>query len=462
VHQSRQIIPLILPASPVRSDLSRILESAINAVDPYAALSAHVSLQGHTLRADRRVYDLRRVGRVVVVGAGKAAVPMAHALVKVLGRRLEGGLVAAPGKKALPAVSNIQVVTAGHPIPDRSGLGAARRVMDLARSLEANDLLIVLLSGGASSLLPLPAEGLTLQDKQRTTSLLLRSGATITEVNTVRKHLSAIKGGRLAQATRAQVLTLVLSDVGGDTLGTIGSGPTAPDPTTFRDAVRIIREHGLWQRMPVRARIHLVEGLAGWQEETPSSRSRIFTRVDHVIIGNNRMAVEAAAQAAHKLKYEIVILDEFLTGEAAQVGNRMGTLGHALQGAHLRRRLALIAGGELTVTANGKGQGGRAQEFALAGALSLQGTSGVCLAGMGTDGRDGPTDSAGAVVDGGTVARGKRKGYDAARYLARNDSYRFFKHVGGHIKTGLTGTNVNDLYLMLVRPQKQKISLWRH
>jgi glycerate 2-kinase len=453
VPQSRQIIPLILPASPVRSDLRRILQSALHAVDPYAAVIANISLQGHRLHAGRRVYDLRTLRRIVVLGAGKAAVPMARAVVKILGRRLDTGLVVTPGNTAPPAVSPIQVFTAGHPIPDRRGLGVARRVLDIAESLAENDLLIVLLSGGASSLLPLPAEGLTLLDKQKTTSLLLRSGATIADVNTVRKHLSAIKGGRLARATRANVLTLLLSDVGGDDLGTIGSGPTAPDPTTFQDAVRILRRYRLWQRMPVRARIHLVEGLAGWQDETPKARSRIFGRVNHVFIGNNRMAVQAAADAAHRLGYEVVMINQFLTGEAAQVGQWMGNLGQTRQQVNLRRRVAIIAGGELTVTVKGNGRGGRAQEFALAGALSLQGTPGAWLAGVGTDGRDGPTDAAGAVVDGETVTRGKRKGCDAAKYLARNDSYRFFKHVGGHIMTGLTGTNVNDLYLLLIHPQ---------
>jgi hydroxypyruvate reductase len=314
--------------------------------------------------------------------------------------------------------------------------------------------LVILLSGGASALLPIPAEGLTLLDKQKATSLLLRSGATIAQVNAVRKHLSAIKGGRLAQATRADVLTMVLSDVRGDDLGTIGSGPTTPDPTTFRDAVTIIRDHRLWRRMPVRVRIHLVEGMAGWQDETPKARSRIFRRVNCAVLGNNRVAVEAAAKAARALGYDVVLVDEFLTGEAAEVGTWIAKLGEALQRAKLRRRLVLIAGGETTVTVKGNGRGGRAQEFALAAALALRGTSRIWCIGMGTDGRDGPTDAAGAVVDGSTVDRGKRKGYDAARYLARNDSFNFFKNVGGHIKTGLTGTNVNDLYLLFVYPRK--------
>ena len=455
--QGRPIIPLILPASPVRSDLRRIIRAALRAVDPFAAVLANVSLRGHALRAGPRVYDLRLVGRIVVVGAGKAAIPMTQALVKVLGRRLDSGLISAPGNDQLRAVSKIQVVMAGHPIPDRGGLHAARRIMDIAASLKSNDLLIVLLSGGASSLLPLPADGLTLSDKQKTTSLLLRSGATIAEVNTVRKHLSAIKGGRLAQGTRAHILTLILSDVAGDDLGTIGSGLTAPDPTAFQDAVRIIRQYRLWQRIPVRVRIHLVEGMAGWQDETPKPRSRIFRRVDTVLIGNNRMAVEAAMRVAREMEYDVVTVDGFLTGEAARIGTWMADMGRCLEHAKLRRRLMVLAGGELTVTVKGNGRGGRAQEFALAAALALQGTARAWVVGMGTDGRDGPTDVAGAMVDGGTVAHARRKGYDAVDYLSRNDSYTFFKKVGGHIKTGLTGTNVNDLYLLFIHPQKSRL-----
>ena len=404
------------------------------------------------LHAGDHQYGLRRLSRILLVGAGKASVPMARAVTKVLGQRLEGGFVSSPAKddSHLPRIG---IATAGHPIPDRGSLRAARQILRNAGSLTANDLLIVVLSGGASSLLAMPAKGLTLSDKQKTTGFLLRSGATINEVNAVRKHLSGIKGGRLAEGTRARVLTLILSDVAGDDLGTIGSGPTAPDPTTFKDAVRILRRYGLWRRLPVRVRIHLVEGLAGWQEETPKPRSRIFKRVDHVIIGNNRMAVEAAAKVARQRGYDVVVLEEFLRGEAAQAGAWIGELGRALTRANLRRPLVVIAGGELTVTVQGNGQGGRAQEFALAAALSLQGAAGAWVVGIGTDGRDGPTDVAGAIVDGATVARGKRRRSDAQRYLARNDSYTFFKNVGGHIRTGLTGTNVNDLYLLLVHPK---------
>ena len=416
-----------------------------------------LSLKGHILRAAGRSYDLRRIRRVALVGAGKAAVPMARAVAKALGARLDSGFVVAPENGRSIQIPRIEIAAAGHPIPDRRGLRAALRILEIASSLGWDDLLIVLLSGGASSLLPLPDDGLTLGDKQRTTRLLLRSGATIAEVNTVRKHLSAIKGGRLAQATRAPILTLVLSDVHGDELGAIGSGPTAPDKATFRDAVRIVRRYGLWDRLPVRARMHLVEGLSGWKPETPKPRSTIFRRVRHAIIGNNRLALEAAVKAARRAGYETLSIEKYLVEEAAEAGQWMGDLGKDLASRPaLPGPQCLLAGGELTVSVRGTGKGGRAQEFTLAAALAMHGARNAWAVGFGTDGRDGPTDVAGAVADGGTVNRGKRRGLDAAAYLKRNDSYTFFKRVGGHIVTGYTGTNVNDLYLILIRPVQRK------
>ncbi|TAL12271.1 MAG: glycerate kinase [Nitrospirae bacterium] len=453
---------MTLPPAPVRADVRRILRAALDAADPYAAVRRALSLTRHTFRAADHAYDLRRIRRVAVVGAGKAAVPMARAVAHVLRGRLDSAFVVSSKGAAAGAPEGCDVVEAGHPVPDRRGLRAAQRMLDVASSLGAEDLLIVLLSGGASSLLPLPDEGLTLADKQRVTRLLLRSGATIAELNAVRKHLSAIKGGRLAAATRAQVLTLILSDVGGDDPGVIGSGPTAPDRTTFLDAVRIIRQYGLWEKLPAPVRMHLVEGLAGWRPETPKPRSRIFRRAHHVVVGRNRLALEAAARAARTAGYESVLIDEFVTGEAALVGRWMGELGKSLAGrAALPGPVCVLAGGELTVTVRGSGTGGRAQEFALAAALALQGAPGAWVAGFGTDGRDGPTAVAGAVVDGGTVARGKTKRLAAAAYLKRNDSYAFFKKAGGHIVTGSTGTNVNDLYLVLVCPSKSGESMSR-
>ena len=448
--------PLKLPPSPVRADVRRILQAALDAADPYAAVRRALSLKGHSLQTANCAYDLRRIRRVAVVGAGKAAIPMARAVSDVLRGRVESAFVVTAAAGNVGRKSGIEAAVAGHPIPDRRGLRAAQRILETALSLGSEDLLIVLLSGGASSLLPLPDEGLTLADKQCVTRMLLRSGATIAELNAVRKHLSAIKGGGLAAATRAQVLTLILSDVGGDDPGVIGSGPTAPDRTTFLDAARIIRRYGLWERLPAPVRIHLVEGLAGWRPETPKPRSRIFRRVAHVVVGRNRLALEAAAKAAGLAGYESVLIEDFVTGEAAMVGRWMGELGKNLAGrAALPGPVCVLAGGELTVTVRGSGKGGRAQEFALAAALAMHGSSGVWAVGFGTDGRDGPTDAAGAIADGGTVAHGKKKRLTASAYLKQNNSYTFFEKTGGHIVTGPTGTNVNDLYMILVKPRKQ-------
>ena len=317
--------------------MRRILQAALDAADPYEAVRRALSLKGRSLQTADCTYDLRRIRRVAVVGAGKAAIPMARAVFDVLRGRVESVFVvtAAAGKvgpKSGPdfGATCIEAVVAGHPVPDRRGLRAAQRILETASSLGPEDLLIVLLSGGASSLLPLPDEGLTLADTQRVTRMLLRSGATIAELNAVRKHLSAIKGGGLAAATRARVLTLILSDVGGDDPGVIGSGPTAPDRTTFLDAARIIRRYGLWERLPAPVRIHLVEGLAGWRPETPKPRSRIFRRVAHVVVGNNRLALAAAAAVAGRSGYESVLIEDFVTGEASLVGRWMGELGRSL------------------------------------------------------------------------------------------------------------------------------------
>jgi len=442
---------MTLPPSPVRADVRRILQAALDAADPYKAARRVLALHTHTLQAADCAYDLRRIRRVAVVGAGKAAIPMARAVCDILRSRIESAFVVTAAAEPVGPTPGLEVAVAGHPVPDRRGLRAAQRILNTASSLDAEDLLIVVLSGGASSLLPLPDEGLTLADKQRVTSLLLRSGATIAELNTIRKHLSAIKGGRLAAATRAQVLTLILSDVNGDDPSVIGSGPTAPDRTTFLDAAQILRRYGQWERLPIPVRMHLVEGLAGWRTDTPKPQSRLFQRVENIIVGNNRLALEAAGNAARRRGYEVVLLRDFITGEAGLVGRWMGDLGKNLASrtAH-PGPLCILAGGELTVTAQGSGQGGRAQEFALAAALALQGSPNVWAVGFGTDGRDGPTDVAGAMVHGNTVARDQTARLKADAFLQRHDSDRFFKRAGGHIITGPTGTNVNDLYGLLV------------
>ncbi len=437
--------------SRVRALLERLLKACLAAADPRPAVRRAIARTSTGVLVAGRRYDLRAGGKVVVVGAGKASALMAAALEPRLGAHLSGGLVVVKRGYGVPT-RRLKVVTAGHPVPDRAGQKAAARMRALVNGLTRDDLLIVLLSGGASSLLPLPAPGLSLADKQRTTRLLLRSGATIREINTVRKHLSAIKGGRLAAATRARVVTLILSDVIGDDLGTIGSGPTAPDRTTYADAVAVLRRRRVWTSLPGRVRKHLRTGAKGRFEETPKPGAAVFARVRHVLLGGNRAAVEAAAREAGRAGLRCSIHAAPLSGEARQAARLFAGLATRIRarGTPVRAPACLLAGGEPTVTVRGRGRGGRAQEFALAAALEIVGLPNVWIAGVGTDGTDGPTDAAGAIVGGETVARARRRGLEPAQFLRRNDSYSFFKQAGGQIVTGPTGTNVNDLYVALV------------
>jgi glycerate 2-kinase len=433
-----------------RAIFARLFKAALEAVDPYRAVLRDVRIHHDTLLVGPHRYRLSTYRRIVAIGAGKASARMAQALERVLGRRLDDGLVVVKYGHRLPA-KTVRVIEAAHPVPDRAGLDAGRQVLDLAGTLTRSDLLIVLLSGGASSLLPVPAQGLTLEDKQSTTQLLLRSGATIQEINTVRKHLSALKGGQLAASTKAHVLTIVLSDVIGDDLGTIGSGPTAPDNTTFADAWAIIRRYRLSTAIPRPVSRHLRLGMQGRRVETPASGAAVFTNVRHHIIGSNRGALDAASKAAVRRGLRTMAASSTLTGEAREVAKVFGAVGReiARYGKPLSPPCCFLAGGELTVTVSGGGRGGRAQEFALAAALEIAGLKKVWLAAFATDGSDGPTDAAGAVVNGDTVARAVRHGIDPVHTLLQNDAHTFFQRAGGHIITGPTGTNVNDLYLLL-------------
>jgi glycerate 2-kinase len=439
-----------LPASPVRPLLATMLREALASVHAGHALRRAVRKDGDTLTIGRKRYDLRHYERVVVVGAGKAAATMARAIEALLGRHLDDGLVIVKYGHGV-RTKRIAVAEAGHPLPDRAGFRAARRIIALVGGLTARDLLVVLLSGGASSLMPAPASGITLTATKRITKQLLRCGARIEEVNTVRKHLSSLNGGRLAALTEATVVTLIVSDVIGDDLSAIGSGPTAPDPTTYRDAHSCLRRHHLWSSAPASVRKHLVDGVEGRLPDTPKPGNRLFRRVHHEIIGNNAQAVAAATAAARAAGWRTVTLPP-LTNEARVAGAEMGILAKSILGRRrpLPRPLCILAGGETTVTVKGHGKGGRAQEFALAAARSVAGLSGVLVVAFATDGSDGPTDAAGAVVSGSTWTRAKQLGMNLNTTFSHSDSYRALKRLNCHITTGPTGTNVNDLYLLLV------------
>jgi glycerate-2-kinase len=440
-----------IPSSPIRPLLRKLLVRGLAAVDGRTAVGRAISRNGEELVIGRRRYDLRRYERVVVVGAGKATASMARAVEQRLGPRLQGGFVVVKYGHGLPT-KRIVVAEAGHPVPDRSGRRAAARLCAMAAELGRRDLLIVLLSGGASSLLPAPVAGVTLADKQRTTQQLLRCGASIPEINTVRKHLSQIKGGHLAELTEATVVTLILSDVLGDDLSAIASGPTAPDPTTYQDAVTILKRDRIWRALPQRVRQHLDRGCQGFTSETPKPGSSLFRRVHHHIVGNNAMAVMAVTCAAREAGLRTLVHTPAITGEAREAGRRFGALARDIvhEGKPLQRPCCVVAGGETTVTVTGKGTGGRAQEFATAAALEIAGLAKVWVVAIGTDGTDGPTDAAGAVIDGNTVARAQRLSVDLKGALKRHNTYPALKRLHQLIITGPTGTNVNDLYLLLV------------
>lgn len=438
------------PPAKVTRLLSRLITAGLDAADPGIAVGRAVSRSGADLRVGPQRYDLRNYRRVAIVGAGKASARMAVALEQLLGSRVDGGLVVVKYGHALPT-RTVEIVEAGHPVPDQAGQKAARRLLDFLAGCGPKDLVFVLLSGGASSLLPAPAAGLTLAETQQTTTLLLQSGATIQEINRVRKHLSAIQGGRLVAATQARIVSLILSDVIGDDLGTIGSGPTAPDPSTFAQACAVLQDYGIWQAVPGAVRSALQAGKRGKREESPKPGSPLFHRVQNHIIGGNAASVAAVAETARTAGLTPLVLTTRLTGEAREAARLFGAMGKELvaSGRPIQRPACVIAGGELTVTVRGTGKGGRAQEFALAAAQDIAGLPRLWIAAFGTDGTDGPTDAAGAVADGTTVPRAERQGLDPAESLRDNASYKFFRKMGGHIVTGPTGTNVNDIHLLI-------------
>lgn len=438
-----------LPASPIRGLITTMLRQALAASDAGAALRRAVQKEGNRLIIGRRRYDLHHYQRVVVVGAGKATAPMARAIEALLGRRVHDGVVIVKYGHAIPT-TRVAVVEAGHPLPDRAGLSAAHRLLSMISALTGRDLLIVLLSGGASSLMPAPVRGVSLRDKQRITSQLLRCGAGIGEINSVRKHLSNLKGGRLAAATEASILTLILSDVIGDDLSVIASGPTAPDPTTYHDAVDCLKRYRLWSSAPVAVRRHLEQGRRGGFRETPKPGDARFQKVHHEVVGNNQLVLTALMRAAREKGLRTVLHSSRLVGEARKAGAHFGAIARRILANDdpLAPPCCLVAGGETTVTVTGRGRGGRAQEFAVAAAKAVAGLPRVWVAAIGTDGSDGPTDVAGAIVNGDTWQRARSMGIDLDAALQRNDTYTALKRLRCHIRTGPTRTNVNDLYLL--------------
>ena len=428
-----------------------ILSAALEAVDPYSAVRSALACEGDQLRIGERSYDLARLERVLVVGAGKAGAPMARAVEDVLGERLSAGAVNVKRGQAEPT-KLVRLQEAGHPIPDQDGVEGTRRLVALAQSAGPNDLVICLISGGGSALLQLPAEGISLGDTQRLTELMLRAGATINELNTVRKHLSLVTGGGLARlAQPAPVAALLLSDVVGNPFDVIGSGPTVPDTSTFADACAILERFDLWDDtnspLPATVRERLAAGRRGERPDTPKPGDRLFESVQNVLVASNQIAARAAVLAAERAGFATLLLSTFVEGEAREVGKVLAALAREVDASAqpLGRPCCLVFGGETTVTVRGQGRGGRNQELALGAALKLAGLDDVLVVALATDGNDGPTDAAGAVADGTTLARASARGLDAFDALAANDSYTFFQRLGDLLLSGPTNTNVNDL-----------------
>jgi glycerate 2-kinase len=382
--------------------------------------------------------------RVRVFGCGKASGAMALAAEHVLGERIVDGLVVVKDGYTA-ATRRIRLAEAGHPVPDARGQAAALEIVERVRAAGAGELVLFLVSGGGSALTPAPAPPITLAEKQETTRLLLAAGATINELNAVRKHLSLLKGGQLARAAApAEVVSLILSDVVGDPLDVIASGPTAPDRSTFAEARAVLERKGVAARVPAAVRQRLTAGADGSIEETPKPGDRLFDRVRNLIIGNNALVVDEAAAAARRLGYRAELLTRSLQGEARDAALDLVTRARALP-----PRTCLIAGGETTVTVRGAGRGGRCQEFALAAALELRPGEALTILAAGTDGTDGPTDAAGGLVDAGTVRRGEAAGSSSHSALDDNDAYTFLTAAGDLVRSGPTNTNLLDLYLVL-------------
>ena len=436
----------------LRRDAMAVFQSALAAVDPEEAVRRHLRIDGETLSLEGRRYDLAACERILVVGAGKAVAPMAKALEEMLGDRIDSGILVVKDGHSLP-LKKILVREASHPVPDERGVAGTLEILKLLEGAGPRDLVLCLISGGGSALLIAPAEGISLPDKQATTRSLLACGATIHEINTIRKHLSRAKGGQLARAAHpAGVLSLILSDVVGDDLDVIGSGPTVPDRSSFQDTLDIFTRYGIWDRIPPPVRERVSQGVKGALPETPKPGDPAFDGCAQVLVGSCLRALAAAAESAERLGYRSLILSSKIEGEAREVAKAFAAVGkEVLSSGHpLKPPACILTGGETTVTLQGNGRGGRNQEFVLAGALALDGTNRVVLLAGGTDGTDGPTDAAGALADGLTIRRAKALGMDPHAFLKRSDSYHFFKALDDLIITGPTRTNVMDVYMLLV------------
>jgi hydroxypyruvate reductase len=436
----------------LREDAQTIFKAGLQAADPLEAIHRHVKKIGLRLQVEEKSYDLSRYEKIYVIGGGKAGASMARAIEDLLKSRITSGLI----NVKYGHVADLEVIRlneASHPVPDEAGVRGAQKIVALADQAGEKDLVICLISGGGSSLLPLPVEGIALEEKQALTQLLLACGATINEMNALRKHISQIKGGQLARIVKpATLINLILSDVIGDPLDVIASGPTAPDESTFEDCWQILEKYQLIHRIPSSILNHIRAGLSGLIQETPKPDDPAFSKTQNLIVGSNLLAVKAAVQKAKELGYNALILSSFIEGETREVAKVHAAIAKEIASSDnpISRPACVISGGETTVTLKGKGFGGRNQEFVLAAAIDIAGLDDTIVLSGGTDGSDGPTDAAGAIADGSTAKRAKDLKMDPFKYLQENDSYHFFQPLQDLIITGPTNTNVMDLRILLV------------
>ena len=437
----------------LREDALAILASAVKSADPYGLVCNRVRVEGRTLKVsgENATADVELQGSVRVVAFGKASLGMARAIEEILS--VDEGIVVIPrGQHCGTQPKSFEVLEASHPIPDESSVHAAEKALEIARKCEKNDIFIALISGGGSSLLAKPAEGLTLEDKKAVTELLLRSGCTVSELNVVRKKISAVKGGKLAEAAMpAKTLALILSDVIGDPVDAIASGPTAEDTSTFSEAKGVLEKYGLWARIPESVRNFIERGLAEEEERRRKHEKRI-SNAQNIIIGNNLVAARAAEEEARARGYNTLLLTTHLEGESREVAKVFVAVARDIRryGIPIKTPAAVIAGGETTVSVVGTGRGGRNQEFVLSAAIRIASDEGIVVASIGTDGIDGVSEAAGAIADGFTLERAKDASLDAEAFLRNNDSYTFFSMLNDALLTGRTGTNVNDIAVLLV------------
>ncbi len=438
----------------LRHDACIILAAALKAVDPKEAILNALSLDGDILRFDGGEVDLSKVTKIFVVGGGKAGGLMTRAIESILGNRISDGIInVLKGTERVVKSNHVELWGASHPIPCKEGEKGVDKMLDMTNGLSRSDLVITLMSGGGSALMPYPGSGISLKDLQETTNLLLRAGADINEVNAVRKHLSGFKGGQFARhVAPAKMINLLLSDVIGDPLDTIASGPTAPDESTFIEARKVLVKYGLLDEVTENVLSRINAGMNGLIPETPKADDPIFDNVWNLVIANNFKAASAAKETADAMGYNPMILSTYIEGEAREVGKMYAGLAREqyFNGLPLPKPAAIILGGETTVTVRGEGKGGRNQEVALGSIRKMKGLKAV-IATLGTDGIDGPTDAAGAMVDGYTLERAETLNLNHDEYLEANNAYPFFDALNDLIYTGPTGTNVNDLAVILVR-----------